>query len=219
MYIKRILFYGLLMVLLGVSIIYTYSQPINCELELNPIEGECELVLKVTNSSSEELTLEFSSGQKYDFIVKDPKGENIWQWSEAKMFMQMVEQLNIVPDGERIFTEKWQYTDKNGIAVQPGIYIVQGILTTSPKPIKSKWIEIEVLSSYIEKQIYIEGRIRKILNKLYLLAEDGIAYHIEDPSSELYELIDNRVIVTSYIVKPIPGMVDKKIIIKEYEIK
>ena len=198
----------------------SYSSPVECKLEIKPEVGKCSLILKVFNITDEEICLKFSSGQQYDYIIKNSQGEQIWQWSEGQMFifMQMLQQLFISPDCEHTFPQTWSYIDKTGNPIKPGIYMVRGILTTAPNPIKTEWIEIDIPTSYILEKLPIRGKITKILDKLYLLGEDGIAYHIENPTEELYQFQNKMVEITSYEVQSIPGTVDRKIIIEDYAI-
>ncbi len=42
--------------------------------------------MTVANPFPGPVTLQFMSGQTYDFIIRDAKGNNIWQWSDDKVF-------------------------------------------------------------------------------------------------------------------------------------
>lgn len=218
--LRKLFLNGLCIMTLGLFSVNSYSSPVECNIFVKPEKGKCTLILKVSNITDEEICLEFSSGQQYDYIVKNMQGEEIWQWSEGQVFifMQMLQQLFISPGCEHTFPQTWQYIDKTGNPIKPGTYMVSGILTTAPNPIITEWVEIEIPASYIPEKLPIRGKITKILDKLYLLGEDGTAYHIESPTEELYQLRNETVEVTSYEVQSIPGTVDKKIIIEDYAI-
>lgn len=218
---RRFLLYSLCVLVIGLLGMANPEISVLCQLEVEPEMGECKLVLKVSNPAGEEVCLKFSSGQQYDYVIKNPQGEEIWQWSEGKVFiyMQLLQQLFIAPGEEVTFPEAWPYIDKTGNPVEPGTYMVQGILTTTPDPIKTEWKEIDIPASYIPARPPIKGKVTKILDKLYLLGEDGTAYHIENPAEELYQLHNKAIEVTSYQVQPVPGTVDKRIIIENYVIQ
>ncbi|MDF1617385.1 BsuPI-related putative proteinase inhibitor [Petrocella sp. FN5] len=77
---------------------------------------------KLTNVSSKDALLTYSSGQKYDYKVYDPSGNMIYQWSKDKFFtMALVDQ--VIKSGDFItFNEVWPYMDDEGHKVNEGVY-------------------------------------------------------------------------------------------------
>lgn len=218
---RKFILYSLCIIAMCLMGMGSNNSDVECKLDVELEAGECKLILKIFNPTAEEICLHFPSGQQYDYIVKNPQGEDIWQWSEGKAFiyMQLLQQLFISPGQEETFPATWTYIDKTGNPIQPGTYRVQGILTTTPDPIKTEWKEIDIPTSYIPEKPPIKGRITKILDKLYFMGEDGIAYHIENPSEDLFQLQNKQIEVTSYKAEPIPGTIDRKIVIEKYAIK
>lgn len=178
---------------------------VSCNLRVEVLPDRSRFLLIAKNNLDTEVILQFPTSQKYDFIVKKADGKIIWQWSKGMMFSQMLTTLIFNPNEEKIFTEEY--------SLPPGEYTVQGILTTTPEKIYSEWVEFTVTQTQMPK---IRGRVTKILDKLYLLGEDGTAYLIENPQESLLWLEGKRIEVTTYHIEPIPGTVDKGIIIKEY---
>ena len=75
------------------------------------------------------LTLLFSSGQEYDFALKNSAGATLWRWSASRTFLQALHQ--------RIVTDEWSATVEipwpttSGGALQPGDYTVEAVVTNA----------------------------------------------------------------------------------------
>lgn len=170
----------------------------SCRLDVEVLPDHCRFTLTATNNSDNEVTLQFPTSQQYDFIVKSGDGRIVWQWSNGKMFAEVLTALVLTPSEEKVFIEEY--------SLPPGSYSAQGVLDD----IYTEWVEFII--SQVQQPV-LKGRITKILDKLYLLGEDGTAYLIENP----IEGLEGKTIeITSYQTEPIPGTVDKKIIIEEY---
>ncbi len=88
--------------------------------------------LKIFNYAEEEVTFHFNSSQRYDFIIEDEKGEEIWRWSEDKMFAMVLGEETIGPTNpELIYTEK--FTNK----LACGYYKITGVFTVQDRPISA----------------------------------------------------------------------------------
>src|SRR5260370_11527806 len=57
--------------------------------------------LRVTNTTSKRVELNFASGQAYDFIVVDSLGREVWRWADGRIFTQSV-QTKLLGKGEGI---------------------------------------------------------------------------------------------------------------------
>lgn len=169
----------------------------SCRLDVEVLPDRCRFSLVVTNNLDSEVILQFPTSQQYDFVVK-----SVWQWSKDKMFTQMLTSLVLAPNEEKVFTE--EYT------LPVGEYTAQGILTTIPEKIYTEWVEFTVTKAI---RPVLKGKVTKILDKFYLLGEDGTAYLIENPEKELE---GKSIEVTSCHTEPIPGTIDKRIYIEEY---
>ena len=68
------------------------------------------LSLTLTNYSDEAVTLNFTSGQQYDFYVVSNQGAEIWRWSGDRAFTDALTEL-LVPGKESIEVEViWDQT-------------------------------------------------------------------------------------------------------------
>ncbi|MBM7573418.1 BsuPI-related putative proteinase inhibitor [Aquibacillus albus] len=78
----------------------------------------------ITNQSKNEVTLEFSSSQRFDYAVYNDKGEQIYLFSSLASFLQVVGEEKVKPG------EKLEYTiDINEIGLSPGNYTLSAWMT------------------------------------------------------------------------------------------
>ena len=75
-------------------------------LTVEPAGDTVHLALQVTNAGEAPVVLRFNSGQTYDFAVLRG-GEQLWQWSEAMRFAQMLRDETLAPGETRTITEHW----------------------------------------------------------------------------------------------------------------
>lgn len=176
------------------------SGPVSCRLDVEVLPDGCRFSLIVTNNLDSEVTLQFPTSQQYDFVVKSSDGSFFWKWSSTVSFAQALSELTFSPGEEKEFIVE--------CVLPPGNYIVQGVFNG----IYTNWVDFVV--SQVQKPV-IKGKVTKILDKFYLLGEDGTAYLIENPENELE---GKTIEVTSYKTEPITGTIDKKIYIEEYTI-
>ena len=96
------------------------------------------MTFKVFNYTKADITFHFNTAQRYDFIIKDEEGNDIWRWSKDKMFAMVLGEEIIGPyNPEVIYTA--EYNDR----LSPGYYKVTGILVAKDRPM-SGYIIIEV---------------------------------------------------------------------------
>jgi hypothetical protein len=63
-------------------------------------EGEpVELTLQVVNRGPRPVTLQFRDSQRYDFLIRNAQGQEVWRWSANQMFAHMLGQETLSPDG------------------------------------------------------------------------------------------------------------------------
>jgi hypothetical protein len=97
-----------------------------------------KMILKIFNYTEEEITFHFNTGQRYDFIIEDEEGNEIWRWSKDRMFaMVLGEEVLGQHNPEVIYTEK--YKGKFG----PGYYKITGVFIAQDRPMSGSII-IEV---------------------------------------------------------------------------
>lgn len=91
------------------------------EVKVSP--SSVRLVLHVTNTGEAPLELNFSSSQRYDFIVETPSGEEVWRWSDDMAFMQALSQDTLPPGASWDMEAVWDPGDRSGD------YVATGVLT------------------------------------------------------------------------------------------
>lgn len=84
-----------------------------------------QMTLKVFNYGETEVTLNFTTSQRYDFSITNNSGKEIWRWSKGKMFTQMMGD-EVVGPGKRelVYQTKFEGTLKEST------YIIGGEITT-----------------------------------------------------------------------------------------
>jgi hypothetical protein len=91
-------------------------------------QGETiSMTLSITNCGDEEVIRFYSSGQRYDFVVSDTEGHEVWRWSHGKAFIQVLGQETFQPGVTVTYTEVWDQSSNAGEQVTPGDYDVLGI--------------------------------------------------------------------------------------------
>ena len=88
------------------------------------------MTLKVFNYTEEDIAFHFNTAQRYDFIIEDEEGNEIWRWSEGRMFAQMLGEKILGPNNPEII-----YTAEYKGKLSPGYYKVTGIFVAQEKPI------------------------------------------------------------------------------------
>ena len=96
------------------------------------------MTLKIFNYTEEDIVFHFNNSQRYDFIVEDKEGNEVWRWSEGRMFAQMLGEEILGPTNiEIIYSVK--YKDK----LNPGYYKVTGYFVAQDRPMSGS-IVVEV---------------------------------------------------------------------------
>ena len=94
--------------------------------------------LKVFNYSAETIDFHFNSSQRYDFIIENDEGNEIWRWSNGRMFALVLgEEILGLSNPEVIYTI--EYKGKLSL----GYYKITGIFVAQEKPMSGS-IVVEV---------------------------------------------------------------------------
>lgn len=103
------------------------------------------LVARLTarNTSSQPVTLQFNSGQRYDIVIRDSKGEQLYQWSLGKFFTQVVGRLEL-KNGEQAYLQEIPLADRAGRTFPPGRYALEAWLATSEGKVYSATVPFEI---------------------------------------------------------------------------
>jgi len=78
--------------------------------------------LVITVAASETITLHYRTTQRYDIVITDPDGKEVWRWSKDKAFGEVVEEVTLEENETLTFNESWDQRDNNGQPVPPGSY-------------------------------------------------------------------------------------------------
>jgi len=70
-------------------------------------DGAVELTLRVTNTHDESLAFTLPDGQDFDFVVRKG-GEQVWRWSEGRMFTMALREITIEPGETLEFQTDWR---------------------------------------------------------------------------------------------------------------
>ncbi|MDI6816602.1 MAG: BsuPI-related putative proteinase inhibitor [Actinomycetota bacterium] len=117
---------------------------VSLSLQPNPVAvGEnLAMAISVENTAKESRKLSFRSSQRYDFWVVDANGDEIWRWSEGRMFAQVLEDVVLESAQKTEFTESWNLIDSKGAPVKAGEYRVFGAIVSDE--LKGEELEIDV---------------------------------------------------------------------------
>ncbi len=77
----------------------------------------------------EPLDLTFPSGQTFELVLKDEKGQTVYRWSDGKAFTQALRQESFGP-GERNYVVIARLAGNDGKPLPQGKYTAEGWLTT-----------------------------------------------------------------------------------------
>ena len=97
-------------------------------LQVEVLDNDVRLVFHITNTSNQPVELEFSSGQRYDFAVRNATGV-VWRWSADRSFMQMLG-TETIPAGGSL-----KYEERAPIAAA-GSYTATAELVSSSHPVR-----------------------------------------------------------------------------------
>ena len=86
----------------------------NGELDLNvsiyPEKQTIKFIITLINNTDEMKKIEFPTSQKYEIVVTNKKGEEVYRYSKGKMFTQAIETA-LIKSGESMeWEEIWEYS-------------------------------------------------------------------------------------------------------------
>jgi hypothetical protein len=80
--------------------------------------------LAITVAAAERITLYYRTTQRYDIIIADSEGNEVWRWSKDKAFGEVLEEVSLEENETLAFNETWDQRDNDGQPVPPGDYRV-----------------------------------------------------------------------------------------------
>ncbi len=103
-----------------------------------------EALIVVENTTDQALTLEFSSGQQFDFEIRSADGESVYRWSADKSFIAALTSLELSP-GRKTFLVSTPLGNRESATPWPaGRYLVEAWLTTVGDKAYSAVVPIEI---------------------------------------------------------------------------
>lgn len=107
-------------------------------------ETGARFLFKVKNPTDSFLSLNFTSSQTYDFVVREKEsGIEIWRWSKGNFFSPVVRNQALLPEKEEAYEVFWDFKDNERNDIKKGEYLVSAILTTRD-PRESEPVELTV---------------------------------------------------------------------------
>ena len=95
------------------------------------------MTLKIFNYTEEDIVFHFNTSQRYDFIIEDEKGNEIWRWSQDMMFAMVLGEETLGLDSPEII-----YTAEYKGELVPGYYKVTGIFVAKDRSMSGNVIII-----------------------------------------------------------------------------
>ncbi|MDA7026063.1 BsuPI-related putative proteinase inhibitor [Bacillus sp. CLL-7-23] len=78
-------------------------------LSVEPVQkqGKVEFNMSVKNNTDKTVEFHFNSGQKFELTVVDEKGNEVYRYSEGKVFTQVLETMKLKPGESYDFKDVW----------------------------------------------------------------------------------------------------------------
>jgi hypothetical protein len=107
-------------------------------LVVEPTEDKAVFNITFTNKGDEDANVTFSSGQKFELVVQDSTGKEVYRYSTGKMFTMALEMIKLAPGESIELQDEWDYI-VDGNRVEPGEY--KAIVTVIPREINKESID------------------------------------------------------------------------------
>jgi hypothetical protein len=95
-----------------------------------PVSSEMVARLTITNTHWEPLQLEFPSSQTFEFVLKNERGDTVYQWSDGRSFLPVM-RSEMYGYGEKNYAILVPLAAKTGVPLPAGKYTAEAWLTTS----------------------------------------------------------------------------------------
>ena len=92
------------------------------------------MTLSITNGSDSQIERTYNSGQRYDFVLLDGTGTEVWRWSHDMAFIEIILQETLDPGEKVTYREVWNQQTNGGEQVEPGIYELRAFDVGCGKP-------------------------------------------------------------------------------------
>ena len=95
------------------------------------------MTLKIFNYAEEDVVFHFNTSQRYDFVIEDEEGNEIWRWSQDMMFAMVLGEETLGPLNTEVIY-KSEYKGKLSL----GYYKITGILVAKDRPMSGNVVII-----------------------------------------------------------------------------
>ncbi len=165
-------------------------------VKTNATAGEAVFTITLKNTGDEDVTLTFSSGQKYEIVVTDASGTEVYRYSIDKMFTMALQDVVLKAGEEITWTEIWDYKQTgervpsgeytatveiiayqiNGADVAPGSIKTQEEITVPKENVAFRNIMVEGSGG----EYKVTGEARVFEASFFYAVEDGHDYVIKE---------------------------------------
>lgn len=128
---------------------------LNTTLDVEQKGSKIVFTIKLRNESLQDITLPFGSGQKYEIIVQNEQGEEVYVYSADKMFTMALEMVDLKAGETLEWQEEWDLAAYEQV-ISPGTYkaMVEVMVLLDSEELKET-IDPEQLK--VEKEFVIEA--------------------------------------------------------------
>lgn len=133
----------------AVRLTLSVNKPVYQPDLMPPIEAEravptLRAVLRIENTSSQPLRINFPSGQRFDAQILSPSGESLYVWSATRLFAQAASSLELDDSSEEFQVETLLGNSDLREPWPAGRYLLRMWLTTSEEPHYEARIPFEI---------------------------------------------------------------------------
>ena len=101
------------------------QQDVFVTLNTTKKDGKLNIDFALKNRTSQDITLQFSSGKKYDIVISDMAGKEVYRLSNGRMYTMALTSKVIEDGSDWSINEVWDFIDNDGKKVVPGKYRVK----------------------------------------------------------------------------------------------
>jgi hypothetical protein len=104
-------------------------------LQIKKEDGNLLLDFTLNNISKEDLTLTFTSGQHYDFLIFNKDNNLIYQWSKGRFFTMGMKDVMLEPGDQLKWSTSWDFENQIGEQVSKDEeYLIEFLVTAQAEP-------------------------------------------------------------------------------------
>jgi hypothetical protein len=110
---------------------FTFEGPVGIDLTTYGVfhdVGE-EIRFTIFVAASEPITLYYRTTQRYEIVITNSEGGEVWRWSKDKAFGEVLEEVSLEGNEVLTFNESWDQMDNDGQPVPAGDYRVTATST------------------------------------------------------------------------------------------